>query len=257
MRNSGNQRTRRTPSGNGLARRIATVIQSLRRRHGDGGRTVAERDPKQDGPGDPPLPDPNQFEMFGDEAAPEDSPVVDAGTGPGARSGAVVSANGLTIRPEGARRIVGLGQAEHGTVVVNNDGTITYRPVPGYAGADAFAYEFEDEAGERMRARVQLDVAAQAEASAPPEPEADAPKVVGLTDGAHGTVRMDDRGAVIYRPAAGFAGSDRFTYTLRNPDGSEEVHTVLVRVDDEGRATLAVERGSHAAEGLGASAAAE
>jgi len=205
----------------------------------------------QDGP-DSEAP-PGQCEVLGGETAPDGSPVVVADAAPGARSGAVVSAAGLTIRPEGAARITALGQADRGTVAVNGDGTVTYRPDDGFAGPDAFAFEFEDAGGDILRSTVRLEVAPGVEEAAPaPEAGADEAVVVAVTDGAHGTVRRDDRGALIYRPDADFVGTDRFTYTLRDAAGDEEVHTVLVRVDEEGRATLAVERGRHAAEGLGA-----
>lgn len=226
--------------------------------------------------------DPGQYEMFGADRAPEGWPVVAAEAAPGTRSGAVVTPAGLTINPEGATRITGLGRADHGTVAVNGDGTITYRPDDGFSGHDAFVYEFEDAEGEVLRATVRLEVAAEAEEPAPAEAEepesapveaeepvpaeedapesapaeGDAPEAVvtAMTDGAHGTVRMDDRGALIYRPEPGFVGTDRFTYTLRDAAGYQEVHTVVVRVDAEGQATLWVERTRGTEEDLGTAA---
>lgn len=218
---------------------------------------MGERDTTYGGPSGPSSHENGRHQAPGAEAEADDRPVVSASGAPGERSGSVVTANGLTICPEGARTITHLSQADHGTVVVNHDGTITYRPADGYSGPDTFTYEFEGVDGVRMHARVQLDVAADVEPEPPAASEEPQLQVIRLTDGAHGKVRMDDRGAVIYRPREGFVGTDRFTYTLRTADGAEEVHTVVVTVDEEGRATLAVERGSHASEGLGVTEAAE
>ncbi|RYZ99383.1 MAG: gliding motility-associated C-terminal domain-containing protein, partial [Sphingobacteriaceae bacterium] len=38
-------------------------------------------------------------------------------------------------------------QPEHGTVIVNENGTITYTPNPGYSGTDTFSYKLRDELG--------------------------------------------------------------------------------------------------------------
>lgn len=38
-------------------------------------------------------------------------------------------------------------QPEHGTVIVNTDGTVTYTPEPGYIGTDSFTYQVQDESG--------------------------------------------------------------------------------------------------------------
>ncbi|WP_114953922.1 Ig-like domain-containing protein [Sphingosinicella terrae] len=39
-----------------------------------------------------------------------------------------------------AARVTSVTQGEHGTVVVNPDGTITYTPLPGYVGIDSYTY---------------------------------------------------------------------------------------------------------------------
>ena len=60
------------------------------------------------------------------------------------------------------------------------------------------------------------------------DPEGDPFIVVGVTQGAHGTVTQSSRdGTPIYTPAAGFTGTDTFTYSLNG--GSTATVTVAVR----------------------------
>lgn len=54
------------------------------------------------------------------------------------------------------------GGAEHGTVVVNPNGTLTYTPAPGYAGPDTLTYTVSDGAGGSLTATITLSVSAPA-----------------------------------------------------------------------------------------------
>jgi PKD repeat protein len=61
--------------------------------------------------------------------------------------------------------------------------------------------------------------------------------ITAVTDGAHGTVVVDDRGTadpaddlVVYTPALGFDGTDSFTYTISDGDGGTATGTVKVTV---------------------------
>ena len=47
---------------------------------------------------------------------------------------------------------------------------------------------------------------------------------------AHGTAEITDDGQIVYTPAAGFSGSDSFTYTVSDPDGADGTATVYVGV---------------------------
>ena len=51
-----------------------------------------------------------------------------------------------------------VGAAGHGTLHVNADGTITYRPATGYFGVDSFVYEVADPSGATSRATVDIIV---------------------------------------------------------------------------------------------------
>jgi hypothetical protein len=55
--------------------------------------------------------------------------------------------------------------------------------------------------------------------------------IVGASHPAHGSITVPTGGhSLRYRPAAGFHGSDRFTYTISDPGGHTDSATVLVSV---------------------------
>lgn len=61
--------------------------------------------------------------------------------------------------PEGdAIAIDGVGEARHGSVWVNEDGTVTYQPDPNFTGEDEFFYWVEDDNGNFSRADVHVTV---------------------------------------------------------------------------------------------------
>jgi hypothetical protein len=61
--------------------------------------------------------------------------------------------------PDGDALVVGaVTQPAHGTVVVNADSTITYRPDNGYSGSDSFTYTASDGRGGRDTATVSITV---------------------------------------------------------------------------------------------------
>jgi hypothetical protein len=74
--------------------------------------------------------------------------------------GAPVMIDVLTddVDVDGDPLAVTTAQASHGTVAINQDGSLTYTPNPGYTGLDEIAYEISDGAGETARARVMVRV---------------------------------------------------------------------------------------------------
>jgi hypothetical protein len=61
--------------------------------------------------------------------------------------------------PDGDALVVGaVSEAPHGTVVINADSTVTYRPDNGYSGADSFTYTVSDGRGGRDTATVSIVV---------------------------------------------------------------------------------------------------
>jgi hypothetical protein len=130
-----------------------------------------------------------------------------------------------------------------GTAVVNPDGTITYTPFAGATGTDTLQYTVRDDNGATsapatVTINVNLPTALPDSAvtmgtnpvtipvlandSDPNGPTALLPGTVHVTVApAHGTVTIDPTsGAITYTAAAGFAGTDTFSYTVTDNHGT-------------------------------------
>ena len=150
--------------------------------------------------------------------------------------------------------ITAVTQGVSGTVVSNNDGTVTYMPNAGFTGSDDFTYTVSDGMDEGT-AMVTVTV------TAPPEPPNTAPTaandtamtdegeavvidvldndsddpgdtlaVTAVTQGAYGAVVNNNDGTVTYTPDEDFSGMDSFMYTVS--DGElDATATVSVTVE--------------------------
>ena len=128
------------------------------------------------------------------------------------------------------------GGAEHGSVVMHADGTFTYTPDTGYVGSDSFTYTASDAtngtvsntATETVTVAAAAPVARDGSAGGNEDDNAISGQAVasqingdpltyslaGSGGGAeHGSVVMHADGTFTYTPAAGYVGSDSFTYT--------------------------------------------
>ena len=142
-------------------------------------------------------------------------------------------------------------QPTHGTVVINNDGTVTYTPAANYHGPDSFTYTISDGKGGTDTATVNLtvnpvndapdavnDSATTAEdtpvtitvLSNDSDPDGDALSVSSVTQPLHGTVAINPNGTVTYTPAANYNGPDSFTYTISDGHGGTDTATVNLTV---------------------------
>lgn len=146
----------------------------------------------------------------------------------------------------------------HGTAVPQSNGTVIYTPASGYLGADSFAYTVRDNTGHTSSpATVSLTVSV----GAPPTANNDSAtvgtgqatainvlandtpasgqtlvpgSVVVATAPAHGTAVAQSDGTILYTSAAGYLGSDSFTYTVADSDGGTSAPaTVNVNVGVE------------------------
>ncbi|MDB4900711.1 MAG: thrombospondin, partial [Gemmatimonadetes bacterium] len=128
--------------------------------------------------------------------------------------------------------VVGLGVPSHGTVSLSN-GQPTYTPFAGYSGPDSYTYVVSDGAlSARGTVTVSVTlpelppIAADDSASTAyltpvdvdvlandTDPNGTLPTVVGVTQPAHGTAAFTATGTR-YVPAAGFSGTDTYTYTI-------------------------------------------
>jgi VCBS repeat-containing protein len=143
--------------------------------------------------------------------------------------------------------VTGVTDGDHGTVVINLDGTVTYTPDTDFVGDDAFTYTVEDPFGNEATGTVSVTVTAPV---APPtsvwtatnstvivgvldlafDPDGDTLTTTAVTQGAHGSVVINLDGTVTYTPNTSFTGDDSFTYTVEDPDGNEATHTITVTV---------------------------
>jgi VCBS repeat-containing protein len=151
------------------------------------------------------------------------------------------------------------GGTQHGSVIMNPNGTFTYTPGPNYNGTDVFTYQLCDADGDCSTATITVaiapvddvpiaandniitneDVAVNGNAATNDIPSGDGGNtwaLVGSNGGAaHGTVTMNPNGTYTYTPAPNYNGSDVFTYQLCDVDGDCSTATVtvtIVPVDD-------------------------
>jgi CshA-type fibril repeat protein len=150
---------------------------------------------------------------------------------------------------------------DNGTPGDPSDDTIDYTPAPGFIGTDTFSYTIENGNGSTDTAIVAIEVTelganpratAAGDAASTPHnvpiaisvltndtyPTPDPLTITVLTNGAHGTVQVDDKGTpgdptddvVIYTPDAGFIGYDTFTYTIVDVNGGRTAAAVTVAI---------------------------
>jgi hypothetical protein len=136
----------------------------------------------------------------------------------------------------------------NGTVVIEDDGTVTYTPETGFSGIDTFTYTATDGDGQTITQTVTVTVTpvgtddtATTSGETPVnvdvlenDPSGPSLEVTEVTDGANGTVVIEDDGTVTYTPETGFSGIDTFTYTATDGDGQTITQTVTVTVTPVG-----------------------
>ncbi|WP_342640293.1 Ig-like domain-containing protein [Rhodoligotrophos ferricapiens] len=150
--------------------------------------------------------------------------------------------------------IIAVGNAEHGTVALDDEGNVVFTPEDGFAGEASFTYTMSDGKGGTDTATVTVTVG-EGENSAP---VAGKDRVYGLAEkpvtisaasllgndrdadgdeltltevggAVNGTVALVE-GKVVFTPADGFTGDARFTYTISDGNGGEATGEVTVTV---------------------------
>ena len=145
-------------------------------------------------------------------------------------------------------------------MAITGDGTgLTYTPAANFAGTDTFTYTIADAAGLTDTATVTVtvtnvdndapdavnDTATVAEDSGAnpinvlandtdPDP-GDTRTITAVTQPANGTVAITGTAPCTYTPAANFAGTDTFTYTIADAAGLTDTATVTVTVTNRQR----------------------
>ncbi|EED30547.1 hypothetical protein NOR53_504 [gamma proteobacterium NOR5-3] len=155
-----------------------------------------------------------------------------------------------------------------GTVTaLDNDGSFTYVPNPGFFGTDSFTYQLNDGALNSNKATVQITVnevnqapVANDDSYSTPQdtdlfvvisqnsvlsndldPDGDTLTPAKVSDPANGTLSADISGAgfFIYTPNSGFFGTDSFTYRVNDGALNSNVATVTITVNPANRAPIA------------------
>jgi VCBS repeat-containing protein len=146
---------------------------------------------------------------------------------------------------------------QYGTVVINNDNTITYTPNDNFSGSDTFSYTVSDGNGGQDTARVTIEgnpvqnppVAVNDYASVEEntsvtisvldndtDPDNDDLTVTDVTNGQYGTVILNNDNTITYTPNDNFSGidalsySDTFSYTVSDGNGGQDAANVTIEV---------------------------
>ncbi len=145
--------------------------------------------------------------------------------------------------------------ADHGTLELEEDGTLTYDPDPGFSGEDSFRYVAHDAESSSAPAVVTIDVGPAPNTAPTARPDAygtghdgpltvPAPGILGnddddqdddltvslVDDVDNGTLVLRPDGSFAYTPDDAFAGADTFTYTADDDELSSEPATVTITV---------------------------
>ena len=141
--------------------------------------------------------------------------------------------------------VTGFGDAPHGTVVDNGDGTYTYTPDANYSGADSFTYTISDGAGGTATGTVNLTVTAVNDAPTGAAAITGVPAIGQVLTAGVGTLAdADGLGALSsyqwQRSADGTTGwtditnETNATYTVDVADDTAFLRVVVGYTDDEG-----------------------
>ena len=175
--------------------------------------------------------------------------------------------------PHADLRIVGVSDAQHGTVRLNADGSVTFLPEPGYGGYPGahgqFTYTISDDAGgfasatttinlERINTTpVAVDDGFSGYENVPfvintaqllandNDPDGDPLRVTQVGNAQHGTVEIQSDGQVRFTPDADFHGRASFQYLVSDSYGGETWATAFLDVAHVNKAPIieAVEYG--------------
>lgn len=159
---------------------------------------------------------------------------------------------GTATDPEGDALTVQSARPASGTATVSADGRqVLYTPPVNFRGVDRVAFTVSDGHGGTATATILVTVTNQAPhaveavatvaANSGPtaiavlvgasDPEADSLQVVAVTTPAHGTATVSSDGTqILYRPAAGYSGSDAFSYTISDGQGGTAQANVTITV---------------------------
>ncbi|MDA7511232.1 Ig-like domain-containing protein, partial [Verrucomicrobia bacterium] len=162
-----------------------------------------------------------------------------------------------------------------GALSLNSDGGLTYTPNANFHGTDTFSYTIEDIDGTVATANVTIIVksvndlpVAVDDAYVVDEDttlvvdaangvlinddiggDGGVLEVTGNTSPSNGTLNLSNDGSLSYTPAANFNGTDSFTYTIEDADGSTATATVTISINSVDDLPIAVDDDYSVSEG--------
>ena len=156
-------------------------------------------------------------------------------------------------------------QGSHGAVVINGDGTLTYTPQANYFGNDSFTYTLSDGRGGTDTAHVLVTITPVNDAPVAVDDQyitfvdvaLNVPAATGVlandadvdndmltstlvTGPTHGSLTLNPDGSFAYTPAAGYLGSDGFTYLVQDGQGGVDTGAATINVVQSTPATLSI-----------------
>lgn len=154
------------------------------------------------------------------------------------------------IDEDGETLTISSASAAQGTVVINDDGSVTYTPPIDYVGEDIISYCVVDATGASSCSTITITVTPVNDAPVANDDSATTPEDTPLTispldndidvDGdalsivsataEHGNVTINSNGDLIYTPNENFVGTDTLTYCITDPVGSESCATITINV---------------------------
>ncbi|SFU96864.1 Ca2+-binding protein, RTX toxin-related [Aliiroseovarius crassostreae] len=155
--------------------------------------------------------------------------------------------------PEGDPLTVTSASADHGTVTINPDGTLTYTPDPNYNGPDSITYSVSDGNGGTDTASVGVTVTPVNDAPVAVDDSAttayNSSVVIPVLDNdtdvdgdlltvisassPDGDVTINTDGTLTFDPNPGFEGEATISYTVSDGNGGTDSANVTVTVDEQ------------------------
>ena len=168
-----------------------------------------------------------------------------------------------TVGAGGAARDFTASEAQHGSLVRTDRGTVMFTSAPNFSGQDGFTYMVSDGTGGPKTATVTVTVtavndtpvaredaaSAQEDGSTGPfnvldndtDVEGQALSLEAVRTAAHGSVTLGSGGSVTYTPEPDYSGRDHFTYTVADGHGGSDIGDVTVTVTAVNDAPVAVD----------------
>jgi len=161
-------------------------------------------------------------------------------------AGAPVAINVLANDIGTELTLVDVSAPSNGSAIIAGNGAVTYTPAANFAGTDAFTYTITDRFGQTATATVSVRVtppkldAVDDTATTPARTPitisvlandvGEGLAIIQVGAPARGGATPNADGTIAYTPAANFAGTDAFTYTITDRFGQTATATVRVTV---------------------------